>query len=108
VRLGPREVRFRLSPSEFEDLQGGVPVETVTDFGAGERWIFRVSVADNAREPFAIQSGPGALGLIVSQDRWLELAARLPSRDGIGYIAANGLSVLLQVDIRRGPAPVED
>jgi len=102
LRLSPGSVRVRLSRSELDVLLTTGEISAGTRLAPHHEFTYRVTLDDNAPELLLDTTDEG-IQLRLSTTHARELAARLPSKEGIEAQQHNDrgnlLSVSLEVDL---------
>ncbi|HVA54758.1 MAG TPA: hypothetical protein VNI53_03020 [Gammaproteobacteria bacterium] len=102
LRLSPGSVRVRLSRSELDVLLSTGEISSGTRLAPHHEFTYRVTLDDNAPE-LLLDTTENGLQLRLSGTHVRELAARLPSKQGIEMQQADGrggmLALSLEVDL---------
>jgi hypothetical protein len=106
LRLDPRAVRLRLSPSEAETaLSAGSLLESCVVPGGA--LSFRLDVVQDTPGA-AVRMEEGRMVLSVSPEGLRAALARAPAKDAGVYAELDGLSVAVEIDAKRKLQLVRD
>ncbi|MFZ5656274.1 MAG: hypothetical protein ACOY37_04325 [Pseudomonadota bacterium] len=97
VQFTPASMRIRVDQAEFGRLRAG----TALVLGMPGAWRVEVAIG----EPIAMRQDGNRLAVALPAAALEELAARLPSRDGIAArveVAGHALDLAFEVDMRDG------
>ncbi len=103
IKLSAEEVRFRVTSEELQRLMTGGNLILLVPLPPSH--IFRVSVRAVALGSWQFESDPTGLWLTIPQSELQELAAKLPSKEGLScdFETGNGrvVKTWFEVDVRR-------
>lgn len=97
LRMDDKEVRFRITPSELDELLSGREVESSLRIG-GHRFGYCIS-PDGGGDDMTLGMAVGGFSLRVPRNALERLQGLGRSKDGIS-IMQDGITISLQVDIK--------